>query len=147
MKQLQLKSVVRPKRYRSYKGNVGRIAPNVLEGQFEVSSPNQKWVTDVTEFNVKGEKLYLSPVMDLHNEEIIAFETSRRPVFDMVGSMLKKALATLSPQDKPILHSDQGWQYKMAGYQRCSWSIGSHRVCPARETTWITPQWKVALPR
>lgn len=108
-----------------YKGNVGRIAPNVLERQFEASSPNQKWATDVTEFNVNGEKLYLSPVMDLHNGEIIAFETSRRPVFDMVGSMLKKALATLSPQDKQILHSDQGWQYQMAGYQRL---LQEHRL-------------------
>jgi len=72
----------------------------------------------VTEFAVAGEKLYLSPVMDLYNGEIVAFETSKRPVFDLVSSMLKKALSRLEPHDKPMLHSDQGWQYRMPAYQR-----------------------------
>jgi putative transposase len=62
---LGLKSLVRPKKYQSYKGEIGVTAPNVLQRQFKATSPNQKWVTDVTEFNVAGEKLYLSPVMDL----------------------------------------------------------------------------------
>jgi len=77
-----------------------------------------KWVTDVTEFKVSGEKLYLSPVMDLYNGEIIAFETSKRPEFALVGTMLKKALKKLKPGENPILHSDQGWQYRMPAYQR-----------------------------
>lgn len=115
---LGLKSLVRPKKYRSYKGDVGHAAPNVLQRQFEAKGANQKWVTDVTEFNVSGEKLYLSPVMDLYNGEIIAFEMARRPVFDMVGAMLRKALAKLKASDNPILHSDQGWQYRMPAYQR-----------------------------
>jgi putative transposase len=115
---LGLKSLVRPKKYRSYKGQVGGAAPNLLQRQFEASSVNQKWVTDVTEFNVAGEKLYLSPVLDLYNGEIVAFETARRPVFDLVGSMLKKALDKLEPHHKPMLHSDQGWQYRMPAYQR-----------------------------
>lgn len=115
---LGLKSLVRPKKYRSYKGEIGHAAPNVLERQFKAKGPNQKWVTDVTEFNVAGEKLYLSPVMDLYNGEIIAFETSRRPAFQLVSSMLNKALAKLKKNDKPILHSDQGWQYRMPAYQR-----------------------------
>jgi putative transposase len=115
---LSLKSLVRPKKYRSFKGDVGKAAPNELKRQFEAESANQKWVTDVTEFNVAGEKLYLSPILDLYNGEIIAFETSRRPAFELVGSMLKKALARLAPDDKPMLHSDQGWQYRMPAYQR-----------------------------
>jgi putative transposase len=115
---LGLKSLVRPKRYRSFKGEVGRTAPNELQRQFEANAANQKWVTDVTEFNVAGEKLYLSPVLDLYNGEIIAFETSKRPVFELVSSMLKKALSRLGPDDKPMLHSDQGWQYRMPAYQR-----------------------------
>ena len=115
---LSLKSVVRPKKYRSYKGEVGKAAPNELNRQFEAEAANQKWVTDVTEFNVAGEKLYLSPILDLYNGEIVAFETSRRPVFALVGSMLKKAFAKLAPEDKPMLHSDQGWQYRMPAYQR-----------------------------
>lgn len=118
MQVLGLKSLVRPKKYRSYKGTVGRVAPNVLQRQFEASSLNEKWVTDVTEFNVAGAKLYLSPVMDLYNGEIVAFETSKRPAFSMVGGMLKKAFARLRLTEKPMLHSDQGWHYQMPLYRR-----------------------------
>lgn len=118
MNELGLKSLVRPKKYRSYKGEVGQTAKNLLERRFVANAMNQKWVTDVTEFNVAGEKLYLSPVMDLYNGEIIAYETARRPAFDLVSSMLKKALAKLKKEDRPMLHSDQGWQYRMPAYQR-----------------------------
>ncbi|MGF6727293.1 putative transposase [Paraburkholderia sp. GAS41] len=118
MVDLRLKSCVRVKKYRAYKGEVGKIAPNVLERQFDAESPNQKWVTDVTEFNVRGEKLYLSPVLDLYNGEIVAYQMARRPLFDMVGTMLEKAFGRLKQSDKPILHSDQGWQYQMAVYRR-----------------------------
>jgi transposase InsO family protein len=117
MGQLKLKSLVRPKKYRSYRGAVGRIAPNLLQRQFQATAINQKWVTDVTEFNVAGEKLYLSPVMDLFNGEIVAYETAAKPAFNMVSTMLRKAFARLNAQDTPLLHSDQGWQYQMPAYQ------------------------------
>lgn len=119
MDQLQLKSCVRLKKYRAFKGQVGQIAPNLLARQFDAAGPNEKWVTDVTEFNVDGQKLYLSPIMDLYNGEILAFETSRRPLFAMIGKMLNSAFARLRTGDKPILHSDQGWQYQMTEYRRC----------------------------
>lgn len=118
MQQLGLKSLVRPKKYRSYRGEIGQAAANVLERNFTAHQPNEKWVTDVTEFNVAGEKLYLSPVMDLYNGEIIAFETARRPAYELVSSMLKKALIKLNPDEKPMLHSDQGWHYRMPAYKR-----------------------------
>ena len=118
MGKLGLKSLVRPKKYRSYKGQVGHAAANLLQRKFEAASANQKWVTDVTEFNVGGEKLYLSPVMDLYNGEIVAFETAKRPAFALVGVMLKNALAKLGADERPILHSDQGWHYRMPAYQR-----------------------------
>jgi putative transposase len=118
MGELNLKSLVRPKKYRSYRGEVGKAAQNVLQREFKATQPNQKWVTDVTEFKVAGEKLYLSPVMDLYNGEIIAFETSQRPSYAMVNGMLKKALVRLKENDRPLLHSDQGWQYRMPAYQR-----------------------------
>jgi putative transposase len=114
---LSLRSLVRPKKYRSFKGEVGQAAPNELQRRFKAEAINQKWATDVTEFNVAGEKLYLSPVLDLCNGEIIAFETSNRPAFELVDSMLKKALAKLGPDDKPMLHSDQGWHYRMPAFQ------------------------------
>lgn len=115
---LGLKSLVRPKKYRSFKGQVGQAATNELQRQFKAEAANRKWVTDVTEFNVAGEKLYLSPVLDLYNSEIVAFEMSRRPAFELVDSMLKKALNKLAPGDKPMLHSDQGWHYRMPAFQR-----------------------------
>jgi putative transposase len=118
MGELSLKSLVRPKKYRSYKGDVGQAAPNLLQRRFEATAANQKWVTDVTEFKVADEKLYLSPVMDLYNGEIVTFETARRPVYELVGNMLKKALSKLTKGEKPLLHSDQGWQYRMPVYQR-----------------------------
>jgi putative transposase len=114
---LGLKSLVRPKKYQSYKGEAGRAAPNRLKRRFGAKRPNQKWVTDVTEFSVAGEKLYLSPVMDLYNGEIVAFEAGKRPSFELVSTMLKRALARLAPGELPILHSDQGWQYRMPAYQ------------------------------
>lgn len=112
-----LKSTVRPKKFRSFKGDIGTAEPNELARQFTADRPNQKWVTDVTELSVDGDKLYLSPILDLYNGEIISFETSTRPVFGMVVSMIKKAFAKLLPQEKPMLHSDQGWQYRMASYK------------------------------
>lgn len=114
---LKLKSLVRPKKYKSFKGEVGLAAPNELNRQFEATAPNEKWTTDVTEFNVGGEKLYLSPVLDLYNGEIVAFEMNRRPEFKLVTAMLTKAFSRLGPTDKPMLHSDQGWQYRMTAYR------------------------------
>ena len=118
MGQLGLKSTVRPKRYRSYKGAVGKVAPNTLSRGFVASQPNQKWVTDVTEFNIKGDKVYLSPILDLYNQEIISYEIADRPQISMVMQMLKGAFNRLRSEDKPLLHSDQGWQYQMAMYQQ-----------------------------
>lgn len=115
---LQLKSVVRRKRYHSYLGAVGKVAPNALARQFDAQQPNQKWVTDVTEFNVNNQKLYLSPVLDLYNGEIIAYQLKRGPVFDLVRLMMRRALSRLAPHERPMVHSDQGWHYQMPAYQQ-----------------------------
>jgi len=117
MGSLKLKSVIRRKKYRSYKGEQGKIAPNVLDRSFKAKRPNQKWTTDVTEFNVLGKKLYLSPVLDLYNQEIISYELSERPDFKSVTNMLEKALKTTGNRKSLIMHSDQGWQYQMKQYQ------------------------------
>lgn len=112
-----LKSVVRPKKYRSYKGQLGRIADNHLKRNFNVSKPNEKWVTDVTEFKVKGEKLYLSPILDLFNQEIFSYQIARRLHYNMIEQMLTQACSKLTQRGELILHSDQGWQYQMSHYQ------------------------------
>ncbi|WP_410198232.1 IS3 family transposase [Acinetobacter baumannii] len=118
MQSMKLKSRIRIAKYRSYKGDIGQVADNVLQRQFKADKPNQKWVTDVTEFNIRGDRLYLSPIMDLFNGEIIAFQTHRRPMYELVKNMLKDALTKLADHEKPIIHSDQGWQYQMRHYQR-----------------------------
>jgi putative transposase len=118
MGDLGLKSLVRVKKYRAYHGEVGLAAPNVLERRFNAKRPNRKWVTDVTEFRVGSQKLYLSPILDLYNGEIIAYETARRPLFNMIDKMLRRAFSRLGPHDKPVLHSDQGWQYRMPLYRQ-----------------------------
>jgi transposase InsO family protein len=118
MKLQDLKSLVRPKKYRSYRGQFNASVPNILDRKFRADQPNSKWVTDVTEFNVRGDKLYLSPVLDLYNGEIVAYEMQETPRMPLVSEMLKKALSKLNSQEAPLLHSDQGWQYQMASYQR-----------------------------
>lgn len=118
MNQMGIKCLVRMKKYKSYRGSVGKVAPNVLERNFRADKPNQKWVTDVTEFSLFGKKLYLSPILDLHNSEIITYTVQSRPTFDLVGDMLEQALEVLDPEDELILHSDQGWQYQMPKYQK-----------------------------
>lgn len=117
MKELGLKSLVRMKKYRSYKGKVGKIAPNILERNFKADRPNQKWVTDITEFKLFGEKLYLSPILDLFNSEIITYTIGSRPTYSLVSEMLEKSFERLTDEDELILHSDQGWHYQMKPYR------------------------------
>ncbi len=118
MNVLNLKAIIREKRkYSSYKGTIGKIADNVLNRNFKADKPNQKWVTDVTEFKVNDEKLYLSPIIDLYNGEIVSYNLSKRPNFDQVIDMLNKAFRKIPNGTNLILHSDQGWQYQMKKYQ------------------------------
>ncbi|MFE8094399.1 IS3 family transposase [Bacillus toyonensis] len=125
MKELGLKCLVRMKKYRSYKGTVGKFAPNILKRNFHASKPNEKWVTDVTEFHLHGKKLYLSPILDLYNGEIIAYNIEHRPAYSLVSKMLNKAFQRLNDKETPILHSDQGWHYQMRQYHQ---SLKKHNV-------------------
>lgn len=117
MKFLGLKSIIRIKKYKSYRGEQGKTAPNILQRNFKADAPNKKWATDVTEFNVSGSKLYLSPIIDLFNGEIISYQLSDRPNFEQITNMLKKSFRKIPDNTNLILHSDQGWQYQMKQYQ------------------------------
>ena len=118
MKELGLVCRVKIKKYRSYKGEVGKTTPNLLNRNFYAEKPNQKWVTDVTEFSLFGQKIYLSPILDLHNGYLVSYTISERPVLSMVISMLEKAFETIPDGTGLILHSDQGWQYQHRQYRR-----------------------------
>ena len=108
--------VRRKKRYNSYQGEQGTIAPNLLNRKFNTEAPNRKWVTDVTEFSVGERKLYLSPVMDLFDRQIISYTIGLSPNLELTNTSLRQALMTLKDGEKPMVHSDQGFQY-----QHISW--------------------------
>ena len=117
MQKLNLKceKFVRKSRYKSYKGTIGKVAKNRLNRRFSTPNPLQKLVTDVTGFKcTDGEKLYLSPIMDLYNGEIIGFSMSKRPTLDFVIDSLKQVLPVIQDHAKyrTTIHSDQGWHYQ-----------------------------------
>ena len=125
MGQLGLKAKRKKRRYHSYKGEVGRIAPNVLERDFKSECPNRKWATDVTQVCINGKKLYLSPILDMFNGEIISYSISNSPNLQMVTTMLNKAFEKYHDTDGLVMHSDQGWQYQHMTYQQI---LKDHRV-------------------
>ena len=120
MKVLNLQAKMRQKRkYSSHKGDVGKKAENLIQRQFEGSKTMEKCYTDVTEFAIPAstQKLYLSPVLDGFNSEIIAFNLSCSPNLEQVRTMLEQAF-TEKHYENTILHSDQGWQYQHDSYHR-----------------------------
>ena len=118
MKELGLICRVRMKKYRSYKGEVGKIADNELNREFRAEKPNQKWVTDVTQFRLFGQKLYLSPILDLYSGDIVTYTLSDSPNLSMVTTMLEQAFQKIPDSTGLILHSDQGWHYQHKQYRR-----------------------------
>ena len=111
--------------YHSYKGEVGKIADNILKRDFHASKPFEKLTTDVTQFKVCDEKVYLSPVMDLYNREIVSYSISTSPNLWQIRDMLDGLFAKLPADASPVFHSDQGWQYQHAEYQRL---LGEHNI-------------------
>ena len=109
----------RKRKYSSYQGEIGKKAENLIQRQFEAAKPMEKCYTDVTEFAIpaSAHKLYLSPVLDGFNSEIIAFNLSCSPNLEQVQTMLEQAF-TEEHYENTILHSDQGWQYQHDSYHR-----------------------------
>lgn len=118
MRAMGLKSLIRKVRYRSYKGPVGKVAPNIINRNFVATAPNRKWATDITQINIGSTKLYLSPILDMFNGEIISYNISKSPNLEQVYDMLDKAFEKFDKLDGLILHSDQGWQYQNYGYRK-----------------------------
>lgn len=105
-------------KYHSYKGTVGKVADNLLNRDFYAEKPFEKITTDITQFNVCNSKVYLSPVLDLFNNEVISYSVSTSPNLEQIKEMLNGLFDKLPKDATPIFHSDQGWQYQHAEYQR-----------------------------
>ena len=126
MRELGLVCLIRRRRrYVSYQGDVGRIADNVLNREFTATAPNQKWVTDVTEFRICDRKVYLSPIMDLFDRQIISYSVGTSPNLNLTNSCLRDALATLGEDQAPLVHSDQGFQYQHPSWRRLLSTAGA----------------------
>lgn len=127
MSQLGLYGLTPKAKYKSYKGEVGKTANNKLlvkvvdevkhtttmKRNFKTTKVNEVWLSDVTEFHIPAGKLYLSPILDLHNREIVSFNVSKSPSFIQTRDMLNKAFAKYNNLEGLIFHTDQGWQYQM----------------------------------
>jgi len=132
MSKLNLYGITPRAKYKSYKGDFNGTVDNKLLYKrvdtkkhrteyirdFSTSDVNEKWTTDVSEFHIAAGKLYLSPILDMHNREIVSYSISRSPGFMQVVHMLNQAFNKYSDLSNLILHSDQGWQYQMARYHK-----------------------------
>nr|WP_241565981.1 IS3 family transposase [Prescottella agglutinans] len=126
MRTLGLACRVRRKRkYIAYQGRVGKVAANLLDRDFAADAPNRKWVTDVTEFRVGDEKLYLSPIMDLFDRQIIAYTLGPSPTLELTNCSLREALRAVDDGRNLLVHSDQGFQYQHSSWRRLLTDAGA----------------------
>ena len=119
-------------KYKSYKGDMNGTVKNLLlekivdednhktyyERHFETTGVNQKWTTDVSEFHIAVGKLYLSPILDMYNDEIVSYDISVKPNYQQIENMLNQAFDKYEGLEGLIMHSDQGWQYQMEHYHK-----------------------------
>lgn len=139
MKVLGLFGVTPKAKYKSYKGDMNGTCKNLLldkkvdevnhkttyERNFKTTGCNQKWATDVSEFHISAGKLYLSPIIDMHNGEIVSFDISTTPNYVQTLNMLNQAFFKHTNLEGLIMHSDQGWQYQMQHYHK---SLKEHGI-------------------
>lgn len=135
MRALGLVCKVRQKRkYNSWKGETGIVAPNLLQRDFTAARPNEKWVTDVTEFRLGDQKVYLSPIIDLFDRSVIAHTISRAPNLELTNESLTQAIKTLTAGEKPLVHSDQGFQYQHASWRKILQTVNATQSMSRKAT-------------
>ena len=101
-----------PRKYHSYQGHVGAVADNIIKRNFITEEPNRKWTTDVSQFSLSWGKCYLSPIMDMYNNEIVGYDLSKQANYEQIERMFESANIDSKDLSKLIIHSDQGWQYQ-----------------------------------
>lgn len=104
------------RKYNSYQGEITPAVENILERDFHADYPNQKWLTDMTEFHIPAGKIYLSPIIDCFDGLPVAWTIGVSPNADLVNTMLDEAVLTLKPDEHPIVHSDRGCHYRWPGW-------------------------------
>ena len=105
-------------KYHSFKGEAGKVVPNIINRDFTATSPLEKWTTDVTQFNFSWGKCYLSPILDMFTNEVVSYDLSLSPNLKQISNMLHKAFKKFTKLDGLIFHSDQGWQYQHQYYRQ-----------------------------
>ena len=116
VQRLMKKLNLAPNQYSSYQGTGDVVIENLLDRHFKADKPNEKWVTDVTEFHCYWGKLYLSVLIDLYARDVVSYSVSKHPFFDQIEEMMNKALSKYPNVDGLIIHSDMGWQYQYYKY-------------------------------
>ena len=116
----------RPKeKYHSYRGEVGKIADNIIDRDFNAAAPLKKWTTDVSQFNFPWGKCYISPILDMYTNEIISYDLSLSPNLEQIRNMLDSAFEKFPSVEGLIFHSDQGWQYQHEYFRN---TLKEHRI-------------------
>jgi len=118
MNEMGLSGRRKKQQYHSYKGEIGHICGNIINRNFIANRPNQKWTTDVSQFNCPFGKVYLSPILDMYTGDIVAYDLSMTPSFDQTMRMLDQAFKKYPHLEGLIMHSDMGWQYQHVYYQK-----------------------------
>ncbi len=111
--------VPKPKRrrYSSYLGEISPAPKNIINREFQAAAPNEKWLTDITEFHIRAGKVYLSPIIDCFDGLVLSWTIGTRPDADLVNTMLDAAVETIADSEvRPIVHSDRGGHYRWPGW-------------------------------
>lgn len=117
MAQLSLFVKIRRKsKYHSYKGEDYPSVPNIINRDFHADAPNKKWLTDITEFAIPKGKVYLSPIIDCFDGLVVSWTIGTSPNAELVNTMLDNAILTLHDNEKPLIHSDRGFHYRLSGW-------------------------------
>ncbi len=105
------------RRYGSYLGEISPAPENLLNRDFHAAAPNEKWLTDITEFQIPAGKVYLSPMIDCFDGLVVSWTIGTRPDSNLVNTMLESAIETVTDiENRPVIHSDRGAHYRWPGW-------------------------------
>ena len=122
---------VKRKKYSSYQGEISPAVENVVARDFHADHPNEKWLTDITEFHIPAGKVYLSPLIDCFDGMPVSWTIGTSPDADLVNSMLDEGIKTLADDERPLVHSDRGAHYRWPGSMSFSASIRTKPIYPS----------------